>query len=327
LKSLFYEPAFLACALLYGCLFAVQGFGYVEPTQQSSPQASKTASVSPVFQPEVARLEREGLKLVEAVEADLGAPGTHHLAAVFRREKPKDPSQTCEFRIIEADTAGVRTVFRRGEFHFSFGTLENNSRLNATDINKDGLKEVLVQSSSGGNCWACNPTEIYQVRDRKVELVAAAPISRIADLDGDGIQDLVVTDTRWEAYDDLSHAAAPGAPMVYTWKSGRYVYASRDFGAFYGAEVERLRREIEAEKAEVTDVSDDSYVGKVISLAVTFAHMGEPAKGLIELESRLKTNQKTRTQAEHRQEILEDFRAGESAKRLREMKYGDPLPQ
>lgn len=327
MKIRFHGSAFFACALLCGCLVAVKGFGHVEQAQQSSSQASKTPSVSPVFQAEVARLEREGLKLAEAVEADLGAPGIHHLAAIFRRDKPRDPSQTCEFRVIAADTAGARTVFRRGEFHFSFGTLENNTRLNATDINKDGLKEVLVQSSSGGNCWACNPTEIYQVRGGKVELVAAAPISKIADLDGDGIQDLVVTDTRWEAYDDLSHAAAPGAPMVYTWKSGKYAYASRDFAAFYGAEVERLQREIEAEKADVTDISDDSYVGKVISLAVTLAHMGEPSKGLIELESRLKVSQKTRTQAEHRQEILEDFRSGESAKRLREMKYGDPLPQ
>jgi hypothetical protein len=216
----------------------------------------------------------------------------------------------------------VRTIFRRGEFHFSFETLENDSRLNATDINKDGLKEILVQSSSGGNCWACNPTEIYQLRGEKVELIAAAPISKIADLDGDGIQELVVTDTRWESYDDLSHAAAPGASMIYTWKSGRYVYASRDFAVFYGAEVERLGREIEADKAEVTDISDDGYVGKVISLAVTLAHMGEPARGLIELESRLKLNAKSKAQEEHRREILEDFRSGESAKRLREMKYG-----
>jgi hypothetical protein len=204
-------------------------------------------------------------------------------------------------------------------------TYENNSRLNATDINKDGLKEILVQSSSGGNCWACNPTEIYQVRSQKVELIAAAPILKIADLDGDSIQELVVTDTRWESYDDLSHAAAPGAAMVYTWKSGRYVYASRDFALFYGAEVERLRREIDAEKAEVTDFSDDAYVGKVISLAVTIAHMGEPARGLIELESRLKLNAKTKAQEDRRREILEDFRSGESAKRLREMKYGEPM--
>jgi hypothetical protein len=53
--------------------------------------------------------------------------------------------------------------------------------------------------------------------------------------------------------------------------------------------------------------------------------MGEPARGLVELESRLKLNAKTKAQEDRRREVLEDFRTGESATRLREMKYGDPM--
>ena len=230
----------IALAVAAACtLFTVANLTSAFPssgdTLTAAPQDPKPPAVNPRFQPEIARLAREGLQLAEAVEADLGPPNLHHLAAVFKRPKAADPSQQCEFMIIENDGASAKTIFRRNDFFFSF-ELEGGSKLNATDINKDGLKEIIVQSSSGGNCWACNPTEIYQLKNSKIELIAAAPILKIADLNGDGIQDLVVTDARWEAYDDLSHAAAPGASMVYTWAmelagSGVRVNALSPFGA------------------------------------------------------------------------------------------------
>ena len=291
----------------------------------SQQRTAATPDVGAEFRNEVARISADGLKLAEAVEATL-EPNLHHLAAVFKRDNAKDPSQTCEFRIIESDGHAARTIFRRNDFFFSFTELAGAEKLNATDINKDGLKEIIVQSSSGGNCWSCNPIEIYQVRNHKAEMIAAAPIQRIADLDGDGVQELVVTDTRWESYDDFSHAASPGAMMVYAWRNGRYVYASRDFAAFYKSEIDRLRQEIEESKADVTDVSDDFYVGRAVGLAITYAHMGDLTRGLVELENLFKANVKTQEQAQHRREILDDFRTGESAKRLREIKYGDPMP-
>jgi hypothetical protein len=114
--------------------------------------------------------------------------------------------------------------------------------------------------------------------------------------------------------------------MVYTWKNGRYVYAARDFADFYKTEIERIRKDIEEEKQNITDISDDSYIGTVLSLAITYAHIGDAARGVAELEALLKVNAKTSEQAKHRREIIEDFRGGDSAKRLREMRYGDPMP-
>jgi hypothetical protein len=227
---------------------------------------------------------------------------------------------------MESDGHSARTIFRRNDFFFSFKEVAGAEKLNATDINKDGLKEILVQSSSGGNCWACNPIEIYQVRNQKAELIAAAPIMKIADLNGDGALELVVTDARWEVYDDFSHAASPGALMVYTWRDGRYVYASRDFANFYRSELDSIRQAIENEKGNITPESDDFYVGRALSLAITYAHMGDLEHGLTELEALLKVNVKSPEQARHRREILDDFRTGDSAKKLRAMKYGEPMP-
>lgn len=283
--------------------------------------------VSAEFQVEVAQLAAEGLRMKEALEASLEG-GARHLAAVFERANAKEPSQRFEFRIIESDGRAAKTIFRRTEFFFSFAATRELNKLNATDINGDGSKEVLVQSSSGGNCWSCNPTEIYQVRGHKGALIAAGPIQQIADLDNDGVQELLVTDTRWESYDDLSHAASPSAVMVYAWRNGKYVFAARDFTSYYKTEVERLRASIEAAKSQITteDYSDESYVGQAIALAITCAHMGEPERGLKELETLLNSNARSTEQSKHRAAIIEDFRKGESAKKVREMKYGEALP-
>jgi hypothetical protein len=283
--------------------------------------------VSAGFQTEVARLAAEGLTLKEAVEASLEA-GAHHLAAVFQRANPKEPSQAFEFRIIENDGRTVKTIFRRTEFFFSFAAAGQPGKANATDINGDGRKEILVQSSSGGNCWSCNPTEVYQVRNHKGELIAAGPIQRLADLNGDGIQELIVTDARWESYDDLSHASSPTAGMVYAWRGGRYVYVARDFAAFYQSEIARLRASIEEAKAEITadEFSDEIYIGRVIALAITYAHLGEPTRGVNELAALLNANARSAAQTKHRAPMIEDFRNGESSRKLREMKHGDPMP-
>jgi len=289
---------------------------------------SKTAppQVSAEFRLEVSQLAAGGMRLKEAVEASLDGTA-HHFAAIFQREKPKAPNEAAELRILEGDGQISKTIFRRTDFFFSFALSGAPNRLNATAINGDGLKAIIVQSSSGGNCWSCNPIEIYRVRNHKAELLAAAPIQKLIDLNGDGIQELLVTDARWESYDDLSHAASPGAAMVYAWRNGKYVYAARDFAAYYNGEINRLRASIEEAKSQITadEYSDEVYVGLAIGLALTYAHMGDVDRGLKEMEGLLNSNARSPAQIKHRAVIIDDFRRGESSKKLREMKYGDPL--
>ena len=290
-----------------------------------APQMAPKASAE--FQAEVSQLTAGGLRLKEAVEASLD--GTNrHLAAIFQRDKPKAPNEAFELRIIESDGRVSKTIFKRTDFFFSFTLAGEPNKLNATDINGDGSKEIIVQSSSGGNCWSCNPTEIYQVRDHKTELLAAAAIQRLADLNGDGVQELLVTDTRWESYADLSHAASPGAAMVYAWRNAKYVYAARDYADFYKGEITRLRASIDEAKAQITaaEYSDEVYVGLSIGLALTYTHAGDVERGLKEMEALLNSNAKSAAQTKQRLVIIDDFRKGESSKKLQQVKYGDPLP-
>lgn len=289
--------------------------------------AAAPPKVSAKFQAEITKLAAAGYRLKEAVEASLDGTA-QHMAAIFERVKPKDPTEAYEFRIFESDGQTAKTIFQRSDFFFSFSAAGESAGLNATDINGDGLKEIIVQSSSGGNCWSCNPIEIYRVSNHKGELIAAAPIQKIIDLNGDRIAELVVADARWEVYEDLSHAAAPSAMMVYGWRDGRYVYASRDFSAFYKGELDRLRAEVEEAKQEITtdEFSDEVYVGRAISIAITLSHQGETDRGLKELETMMNSNARSADQRKRRRAVLADFTTGESAKKLREMKPGDPMP-
>ena len=315
----------IAITIVAGFATATAPMAHSRALEQAS-KSSPSPRVSAQFEAEVSKLNDGGLKLKEALEASLEAGGTH-LVAIFQREKPANPSEGFEFRIIE-NVAGVsKTIFRRTEFFFSFPAQGELARLNATDINGDGVKEIIVQSSSGGNCWSCNPAEIYQVRNHKAQLIAAGPLQKLADLNGDGIAELLVIDARWEVYGDLSHAAAPSATMVYAWQGGRYVYASRDFASFYRGEIERLRAALAEASAGITadEFSDEAYVGRAIALALTYAHMGDLERGLKELETLMNSNVRSDAQAKKRASVIEDFRRGESAKRLRELKYGDPM--
>jgi hypothetical protein len=294
-------------------------------------QGTPAPPVSTAFQAEVARLKAEGLDLTEAAEASLDGR-MRHLAAIFKRATVKagDEPQSYEFRIIESDERSTKTIFRRAEFFFTFATpfAASSPGLNLSDINGDGLKEVIVQSSSGGNCWSCNPTEIYSVRNHKGELIAASPMQNITDLNGDGALELIVADSRWELYGDLSHAASPSASIIYSWRNNRYVYASRDFPDFYRREIERLRSSIEKAKAVITaeEFSDEDYIGQSISLALACAHAGDAERALKELETWLGSNTRSPAQLKRRTEIINDFRSGDSSKMLREMKYGEPMP-
>src|SRR5437762_255974 len=112
-------------------------FSYVARSQTST-----SLRVSAEFQSEIAQLAAGGLKLKEALEASLEG-SAHHLAAVFQREKPKAPNEAFEFRIIESDGRTSRTIFKRTDFFFSFDLAGEANKLNATDINGDGMKEII----------------------------------------------------------------------------------------------------------------------------------------------------------------------------------------
>ena len=325
-KALLLSFASIAAAAAVGQTVMARFTG--RATQISDSQANRTSGpdLNPAFKAEISRLADDGLLLKESCEIKF-AGDSIALAAVFVRSNPGDPREAYEFRVIEGGMGPARTIFRRTEFFFTLSGSPEMAALNARDLNGDGFKEVFVQSSSGGNCWGCNPTEIYRIGNHKAELIAAGPIRRVMDLGGDGRVELLVTDARWEIYGGLSHAAAPWSTIIYAWRNGRYQVASSDYPRFYETEIDRLRASVREAESLITndESSDDSYVGLTVSLAITYGDLGRPNAGLGVLRELLPANVKSPEQMKRRQAILDDFESGESARKLSAIKYGDPL--
>jgi glutathionyl-hydroquinone reductase len=62
-----------------------------------------------------------------------------------------------------------------------------------------------------------------------------------------------------------------------------------------------------------------------MALAITYAHSGLVERGLKELEALMSSSVRSPSQKKRRATIIRDFTSGESFRKLREMKPGDPI--
>lgn len=112
------------------------------------------------------------------------------------------------------------------------------------DINKDGLAELEISSSNGGNCENCGGYSVFklvggQVEDlfpdfSKAEGDKYAKVS-LSDLNKDGIEDVLVTSdySLRGAEQDFLNYTIPKTTTIYSWKDGKYQDCSNDFINFY----------------------------------------------------------------------------------------------
>jgi hypothetical protein len=115
------------------------------------------------------------------------------------------------------------------------------------DMNKDGLLELAIFISDGSNSWTYNQIQVLQLHPDKgvVNLTLSVPsedelelgtfaVDRLEDIDGDGIVEWIVTDSRFEGgVFPLGHAGSPGVPRIYAWDGDVYRNASTRFSEYY----------------------------------------------------------------------------------------------
>lgn len=279
------------------------------------------------FRPAVATVERKGLAV--STYSEFQTDAGRYFAVIFEYpETAGDKSGMKSLKVYfqRAGSSVVSSSDLFDEANIGFGTYEDPETVFA-DINKDGVLEFVVSAANGGNCWSCSTARIYALGGPTPRLIVAEPMT-LRDLDGDGSLELLVGDTRWEAYEDFSHAAAPGGTMVYRWQEGKYVFASSEAKAFYDKELERYRGEL-AEAIAVINaadaMSDERYLGLALSMYIARCYMDEREKGEEELRRMLVDNAPGGEMRVKRAKIMDDFLMGESARLLREPRRGDPV--
>ena len=266
---------------------------------------------------------RGGRRVVETREVT--SLGKRSLAVLF--EDPKDDgARMLRLYFVPDGATAPTSVELYSEQIVSFGTYEDPKTV-AVDLNGDGRKELVVSAANGGNCWQCSRVLLYTLEGNGARLIASEPM-RLEDLDGDGRVELLVGDTRWEAYDDFSHAAAPGGTLVYTWRDGAYVFAGSDAAAYYDGKLAELRAGLAESVASIRPDEangDELYLHYALSIYIVHAYTGRLEAGREELRRALGEHAASDEMRARRKRILGDFLAGESAKLLSEPRKGQRL--
>jgi hypothetical protein len=284
--------------------------------------AAQAGPIPEPFREAVARDARAGLRVAATREAT--SLGKRFLAVVFAGEEGEDRRLKVYF--VRDGEQAPTSVDLYAEQIVEFGTYEDPKTVVA-DLNGDGRRELIVSAANGGNCWQCSRVLLYSLESAGPRLIASEPM-RVEDLDGDGRAELLVGDTRWEAYDDFSHAAAPGGTLVYTWREGAYVFAGSDAAAFYDKELAGMRAELaEAARGITADepYSDERYLHYALSIYLVNTYTGRLEAGREELRRLLAAHAASDEMRARRKRILDDFLSGESATWLESPRKGDRL--
>jgi hypothetical protein len=153
-----------------------------------------------VFRPEIEKKLRAGFIQLQTVHGSLD--GVHRHAAVvfakmqsYRNDQEEDFSDLEDYQtvIYEQDGERIRSFSDHDGIAQGFFQ-EIDSEISFTDINGDGLRELLVEVKSGmvDSCSSIY-TGIYQVQNHSFRRIALDCIRGIEDVNHDGIYELILS--------------------------------------------------------------------------------------------------------------------------------------
>jgi hypothetical protein len=155
----------------------------------------------------------------------------------------------------------------------------------------------------GGNCVGCS--DFYVLRLAESEVTPLWPDKNVIcphddcgcegmlkDLDGDGVPELLTTDTRFGYWGPLSNyctAGQPYVPVVYSWDGSHYRYASMDFPEAYQDILERIQSTASKDVRNIDPYGEYgsrvySLFSELVQLMVCYDHMGLKDEGWKELQ-------------------------------------------
>ncbi|MCZ6484820.1 MAG: VCBS repeat-containing protein [Acidobacteria bacterium] len=292
---------------LYWVVILFVAFSSCALLQSAKPKASLLQESLPeTFSEELEQLEKDGFELKDYFYPyqDGLAP---HLVTLLEKEVDL-VGRVSEFRIYRSDAQGTellrRDVFERRALSFH--------ELNNSDVNGDGLREIVIWKGCSGTAWSCQQVRVYQVQgSRSIHLTE--PISgslfpkSLVDLDQDGSLEVIAVETRWESYEYLPHVIAPSVEEIFAWRNGSYQRANSDYPDFYQSRISELESAIDQTE------NPYEYLGNAVRLLLNYVRMGQPTQGWEEFERLLQTERASIVETEVWQSIKdpiwEDFKA------------------
>jgi hypothetical protein len=236
-----------------------------------------------IFQKEIVANLKEGYSVKDTIFESLDNKNQQVIAIISQKES-KDLDRQDSLVILELKGTKLIEIYNSVEWLYDLGNNLNGDSSKVKDINKDGLRELILTGGTGGNCWVCEYLKVFQIKDHKVKeflphLPETQVVYGIRDLNGDTINELIVLDAEWEEnmYMDLCHACSPSVDFIYAWKRGSYQEASSEFPFYYAEKIAEIEKEIKEMALE--EKGSDYYMGKVISIFLNYVQKGEKEKG------------------------------------------------
>lgn len=311
-------------ALLVALLCAA---GTVSAQKKKPVVKDALAGIPQPFRQSVGAELKSGLTIQNA--RDIALPVGQYLAVVFvypESDADKGGTKVLKLYFLPPEGKTVKTKDLLEDYFVNLATFDDEKMVFA-DINRDGRTELIASSGNGGNCWDCSNVTVYTLLGDELEVLASAPM-QIKDIDGNGVMELLVGDTRWEFYDDFSHAGSPGGTLVYTWDKGYYGFAGPDAMRFYQKELDSLKAELPdaVQRIDAGDpYSDEGYLRTVLSMYLVYVYTQQADRGRDELTQMLGQHVASEQMRTRRERILKDFLSGDSAKVLKEPRRGQGL--
>ncbi len=236
-----------------------------------------------IFQREIVANLKEGYSIKDTIFESLDNKNQQVIAIISQQESD-DLNRQDSMVVYELKGTRLIEIYNLVEWSYELGNSLSGDSSRAKDINKDGLKELIVTGGTGGNCWTCEYLKVFQVKDHKVrEFLPHLPetqvIHGIRDLNGDAIDELLVLDAEWEVnrYMDLCHACSPSVDFIYTWEKDRYQEASKEFSLYYEEKIYEIEKDIK--EMDIEEKGSDYYIGKAISIFLNYVQKDEKEKG------------------------------------------------
>jgi hypothetical protein len=272
-----------------------------EPTPIPTPASSATPTPTPTPPPDLAELIAQEKARQEALGWTLDCPDstpkTREIIGTFDHLNDHWIAMFCESGSTEPLTDKLVIYERQASslvalFDFLGSPIGDLSMGPLADVQGDALNDLPVRDWIGCNDIACVKLRIYTVQDHEVtEIPVDLPVTgilgpnhfgdgtsavpeRLADLNGDGSQEIVANDVQWVLH-GFAHFNSPYANYVLEWDGQRYVNASREaqFQAYFDDTIAWYEEDL----ADRT--TDDYRLSRAISILLLYGHSGRASQG------------------------------------------------
>ena len=206
-------------------------------------------------------------------------------------------------------------------------TMEDETFNDSTirDMNGDGLGELIVEHSNGGNCWLCSGSSIFSiVGDNVTDILKDLPrpeggknanVQMVGDIDKNGTEEIAHIDDSWELADGFFKSNAPRHQVLLTWDEGEYKIGGAVFSAYYLNQISERNKEFESllksknpdlheaislaiesyldyQEIEQSDLGFDTFIRQIDNLPKTIKISDEDKVWIEEIKNRIEQEYK-----------------------------------